>query len=213
MATAAIAICILCLTTAYMPVTLSRGHQLSAKIRPSTTARLEDLRKAVASDRLDPRPWRGVAELRFFLWNRTRSRNLWQEFESAAEELVRRDPVSYSTSDQLGMWYLLAHESSKDKAHLEQAYAFLRKSTVSNSSSSIAFARLAWVCSQADRTSEASEAAREALRLDELNPHIERSLKRQQLFLGIPGSKAYPHSRLGGEQLLETLRKMINSDH
>jgi tetratricopeptide (TPR) repeat protein len=115
-------------------------------------------------------------------WLATGSSSARQAFADTVEQLVRHHPHSSPLRRNLGDWYLQAYRQLGDAAALRQAVEAYQEAVERYPNHSFARAQLAWALHLAGEQEQASAAAAEALRLDELNPHQEQKLAVRSLF-------------------------------
>lgn len=184
----AIGLAILCHQTAYEPVLTARGYVAQGH-EALAAGRYDEAEAAFTAaakaDGFSPDPWHYLAGLHLRRWLAApadlRSPELFQKFVAAKDRSLKLNQHSAETAKAIGQWYLEAYRSSGNEEHLQASIAAYKKAAALFPNSSILHAQLAWVHHLAkDHQSAAAEAA-EAVRLDKLNGHEERSLAKQSI--------------------------------
>ncbi|MHC2067145.1 O-antigen ligase family protein [Bremerella sp. T1] len=138
---------------------------------------------------------------------------LLDSFDESLAMTFRRAGRSFPLHFSAGNWYLDIYRQSNNPQHLLQATDHYRQAAKLFPNRAIHHAQLAWALHLAGLDEESSAEAEEALRLDALNPHVERSL--EKLKIHDPGpfnpndqAKAGPSQELSAKQVVENLRTM-----
>ena len=181
-----------CYLTAYAPILnsaawISEGALAQQTNQPEAAERA--YRRAAATDPYAVTPWQYLAALHHARWLATGSSSARQAFADTVEQLVRHNPHSSPLRRNLGDWYLQAYRQLGDAAALRQAVAAYQEAVKRYPNHSFGRAQLAWALHLAGEKEQASAAATEALRLDELNPHQEQKLAARSLFDPGPSAK------------------------
>lgn len=170
--------------TCYQPVFESQSRLAVAGVageRGDSRTMLEELQAAVDAD-----PWSSsasvqLARLYHSQWLATGSLSAREEFERSTLEALRRDRRAHSLRRELGDLLVAAYGRIGDRAALGDAVALYRDAISLYPNYAPHHAQLAWALWAAGERDTSRVAAREALRLDELNPHREQKLAAQRL--------------------------------
>jgi tetratricopeptide (TPR) repeat protein len=147
-----------------------------------------------------------LANLAYRRWLEHRSDEHFDQFEAFAREALQRNRRSSQFYMQLGDWRFAAFRVSQDRQHIRSAVAGYRRAVELYPNSNIARAQLAWALQLAGEEEEAAGEAASALRLDELNPHIEQKLAFRQVYDGEqPGARPGPLGATNAEDLMARL--------
>jgi hypothetical protein len=114
--------------------------------------------------------------------SRAQLTELWRRALRLQLAAIARDRRSAGEQRRLGAWLLEAHRALENPAYLPLALAALERAVELYPNDSSGRAELAWAYHLAGDDERAADQAAEALRLDDLNPHEERQLQRQDLF-------------------------------
>jgi hypothetical protein len=170
--------------TCYQPVFESQSRLAVAGVageRGDSRTMLEALRAAADAD-----PWSSAASVQLASlyhsqWLATGSPSAREEFERSTLEALRRDRRAHSLRRELGDLLVAAYGQMGDRAALGDAVALYRDAISLYPNYAPHHAQLAWALWAAGERDTSRVAAREALRLDELNPHREQKLAAQRL--------------------------------
>lgn len=170
--------------TCYQPVFESQSRLAVAGVageRGDSRTMLEELRAAADAD-----PWSSAASVQLASlyhsqWLATGSPSAREEFERSTLEALRRDRRAHSLRRELGDLLVAAYGRMGDRAALGDAVALYRDAISLYPTHAPHHAQLAWALWVAGEQDTSRVAAREALRLDDLNPHREQKLAAQRL--------------------------------
>ena len=167
---------------------------------------------AIQADPYSAQPWERLASLRYSHWMAAGGQQLWGSFIEAADQVVAHDRRSSEAQVQRGHWLLAAYRRFGNKQHLRLALQAYRQAASLYPNNNLAHARVAWTLHLAQQNREAAQEAKEALRLDGLNPHSEQKLSALQVYDPGPSTSDQPAGPVGNaEQLMLRLRKSINA--
>lgn len=172
-----------CYFTSYSPVLHSGSAMSAAELIPfqSTDQLAAHYEQAAAADPWAAEPWQRLAQTRLTAWLRTGYEQDLADFRKAADEYACRELPSTPAAEQRENWYLQIFARSKKPEDLDEALAAARLAAQRYPASARIHAELAAVWKLAGDDSAAQMEANEALRLDQLNPHLEFKLKNQHL--------------------------------
>ncbi len=108
------------------------------------------------------------------------------QFEVRLARWHQLDPHAWQPRSQAGDWYMQAWRESEEQPLLASAIEHYEAAVERFPNGAIAHAQLAWALAQSDDLARAQRHAAEAIRLDGLNPHTERSLAGNQVRLTDP---------------------------
>lgn len=203
---AALAVAI-CFFSMYWPVLrcrtkLNEAHTLAQLSRP-----LEAESALLAATAADPRaaePWSNLAAF-YHAWALQRdSADARARFEHAVLQALERNPQAHALRKQVGDWQLALFARWRQPDNLRRALEAYRAAVRLYPNNAIGRAQLAWGYHLAGDAAAARREAEEALRLDALNPHVERRLDRQRIYDPL-ADPAQP--RENAEQTARRLRK------
>ncbi len=199
LATAALAVCYF---TMYGPVLNSRGpfargqqehfaaRQAIAASRPQVAqSHLQRaalaFNEAATLDPWSPQPWFQQAGALHDSWQFSGDSETWQAFEQAVQQSLFLQPRSFTAQMRVGHWYLLAYRRSNRSSDLERALRAFSRAVELYPNDSYARCQLAWAHHLRGEHEAAARQARWALELDDLTPHAERKLRKEN---GRPGT-------------------------
>lgn len=169
--------------------------------------------RACEIDPLAPAGWESLAQLRLGRYTDIRSLQTRDAFLAAAEEFRRRNPHHFVQFHQRGRWYLMEWRVAGDPQALERAIVAFEGAAEHFPAAAVVHAQLALVYSAAGRTSDAQREAEMAARLDHINPHQDRKLKNERLFLpdpiDIPGESKPPPAAQPAKPPVETAEQIV----
>lgn len=102
---------------------------------------------------------------------------LLEAFEESLNLAVRRAGHSFPLHYSAGNWFLDIYRQSNSPTHIVQAIDHYRRAVELYPNNAMHHAQLAWALHLAGMNEESIAQAKEALRLDALNPHSERRLE------------------------------------
>jgi hypothetical protein len=206
LAVAAVLLVVACFLTMYSPVLrchakLGEGLGL---VRLQRLAEAEAaFREAAAADPYSAEPWNDLAAL-YHQWALDRKdEESLSRFEAALEESLRRNPHAPTLRRQIGDWWLALFARRGERRHLDQSIRAYTEWVRLYPNHAFGHAQLAWAYHLAGDVPAAVREATQALRLDALNPHREKTLGRQRLYDPVDDSEG---QRENAEQTIRRLR-------
>lgn len=187
----ALAAAALAIALAYRPALESQALIAQAEHHGSSAAA-----RYAAATQADPwsdEAWRRLAAVRFDLWLVSKDPADLADFRQAAEAASRVRPNSSAWRLEVADRLLAAYRRAHDPPLLDSAIREYQRAIELYPNNALRRARLAVALEVAGRLPEAAEAAREALRLHGLTPHVEHWLspdqqrQMQDLADGAPG--------------------------
>jgi hypothetical protein len=206
---AAACVAVACLRTEYHSILNSQAAMRKAvdALRSGDTNLAESAALAAASaDRLSPEPWRLLAEMRLARCLAAGTDQDWEAFNQAAAEFQRLDPVHHAAHYARGNWRLAAWRKRQKAEDLSEAVAAYGRASMFYPNRALYHAQLAWALHLGGEESLAAQEAEQAKTLDDLMPHQEQKLARQQIYdpeLTRPGSR---EGAASAEQIVNQLR-------
>lgn len=195
-----------CFFTMYSPVLRCRAKldEGLALVRVQRLAEAEAaFREAAAADPYSAEPWNNLAAL-YHQWALDRQGDdSLSRFEAAVEEALQRNPHAPALHKQIGDWWLTLFARWGQRRHLEQAVRAYREWVRLYPNHAFGHAQLAWSHHLCGDGQSAGREATQALRLDALNPHRERTLGQQRLYDPVGDSAG---QRENAEQTIRQLR-------
>lgn len=168
-----LALVVSCALTATLPVTKSRaglniGRSLwLADGQPFAAERA--FQQAAKDDPLSPDPWQELAGIRFARWSQTLDDDDFKQAIVAQHEAIARDPLNAGLWRSLGRFWMTRFERQTDAEAAREAESAFSEAVRRYPHLAAAQADLAMAAQHSGNTARAQEAARAALRLDELN--------------------------------------------
>lgn len=195
----------------YNPVLHVSGSLLDARTQLKL-GRVPDAEKrfqqAAQADSYSFEPWQDLARLRQQIW--LTQPNRWGEdaFREAIRELLARHPQSEGIQRECGHLFLDAFRRTGDRRYLEEALQHYQAACDRYPNYNLGQAQLAWTLHLLG-DGRAKDVARQALHLDELNPHLERRLSVRNVYdhLVVPEGQPPGPGGANAEQLMLMLRK------
>jgi hypothetical protein len=173
-----------CVWTEYRPILQARAkysEALNALERGDLSGAQLAAAAATEADRLWPDPWRLLAEVLLQRAIATAADGAWQLFDQAAETFTRLNPRHHAAWYTRGNWHLTAWRKRARQEDLDAALAAYRRAIERYPNKALYHAQLAWTLHLSGDKDKALEAANTARRLDDLMPHREQKLSRQQI--------------------------------
>lgn len=204
LAVAAILAALLCQQTAMNPIfrsSLMVAQSQEAMSSKRMVAAIELALEAGKADPLGDQPAQLLSSLMFDKWQTDRSDASFAQFEAASREWIRRHPNSRQVFRQIGIWYLMAFESTSQVEYGESAIHAFENAVTRNPNNGLLHAQLAWALYLVGDQPRAKLEAAEAMRLDKLNPHFDTQLNRRYIFAGSTVKQAET-----AEQLMNQIR-------
>lgn len=162
----------------YLPVMQSRLLVLQSE-SAAGAAREELLQTAAEADPRWVRPWEVLEAIELSRWRGRHDREAFERWERALEEVNRRRPHSAAARLHAGNAYLDAYQVAHREHDLLRAIASYEQAVRLYPNHAENHARLAVALAAAGKLPEAQQAALEALRLDELTPHVDQKLSEE----------------------------------
>ena len=160
-------------------------------------------REAAAADPYSAEPWNDLAAL-YHQWALDRKgEDSLSRFEAALEESLRRNPHAPTLRRQIGDWWLALFARRGERRYLDQSIRAYTEWVRLYPNHAFGHAQLAWAYHLAGDVPSAVREATQALRLDALNPHREKTLGRQRLYDPVDDSEG---QRENAEQTIRRLR-------
>jgi hypothetical protein len=181
---AALVLTAACLLTEYAPVLYSRARfddTIDALHRGDLPKGHAAAMAAAQADPLWPEPWRLLAEIHLQRSVATNRDEDWQAFTSAAESFTRLNPHHHAAWYTRGNWHLTAWRKRARQEDLDDALAAYRRTIERYPNKALYHAQLAWMLHLSGAKNKSLEGANIAKRLDDLMPHREQKLSRQQI--------------------------------
>jgi len=176
---ATVAILLAFIFTLYMPTLNSKKHYANALFGERKDRRNE-LELALEADSFSPEPKFGLVASYFESWDANQNEKTVKKFASAVDDALRSDPNAPGRREQIAGYYQHMFMKTGDREFLDAAIEHQTASTKLGPSRARAFAHLASLLAISKDEPETRkallEAAQEALRLDDLNPHEEQKL-------------------------------------
>ena len=171
-----------CYTTAYRPVLKSMGAMRSAGTDPAGAE--NHLRQAAEADPLASAPWKQLAALAVARIQQDPTSEAMEqalkEFNNYRQNALERVPRSASSWYYFGdLWLKLFRETGRQE-HLSRAAGDIQKAIELYPNNCRYRAQAAEALFELGDASAANQQAAEALRLDELTPHIDQKLSGEQ---------------------------------
>ena len=170
--------------TAFRPVMVAQTRLTQAELSIAQGDAEQALRHLGAAAAADPfwyQPWWQRAQLAHSRWIQTRDSQDWQRFELSVEQALDRNPRASELHRLAGNLYLAAYRLDGQGEQIDAALAAFRRASRLHPNHNMLHAQLAWTYHLKGDSERAAQQAAEALRLDELNPHIEQKLSMQRL--------------------------------
>ncbi len=166
----------------YVPVLAARasiGRSEIALADSKTSEAKEALRAAAKADRWDAPPLAKETQLEMLSYFEAtaESRVNPEKIISTAKEAIHRSPRSPGLYFELALNLLRANAAEPKAALLAESQALLNKVTELAPSNGVAWAYRAYADSLAKDTNSARDCAKEAIRLDLINPHYDLSVE------------------------------------
>jgi hypothetical protein len=163
---------------------------------------------ATEADSYSAEPWQALAQLRLAIWLNSPDASRETAFAEAARETLNRERRSSAAHQAYGDWYLSAFRAKNEERFLDEAIVGYRRAVELYPNYNLIHAQLAWALQVAGRFDESRAEAEEALRLDDLNPHIEQQLSKQSVFDPLRRFDSHPPNPadIDAEQLMRSLR-------
>lgn len=180
--------------TCYQPVFVSQSRLANATDageRGDARTMFAELRAAADADPWSSAAWLQLASLNHRQWLEGGA-SARDEFEQAVLEALKRDRRSHSLRREMGDLFFEAFGKTGDRAALGDAVALYRDACSLYPNHAPHHAQLAYALKVAGDQAASGVAAREALRLDQLNPHREQKLESQRIATLEPASSAGP---------------------
>ncbi len=181
------------LTTTFFPVQQRETYTQEAVLslaQHKLAAAEQQYQLAADADPKSDEPLHPLAMISQQVWSMTGDADRKRRFETQLEEMLHRTRRSYQARLLAGGWWLEAFRKFGDSGLIIQAVGHYRESALLYPNSSFVHAQLAWACYLVPQDeklrAEAIREAKEALRLDLLNPHREQKLENLSLF-DVPG--------------------------
>lgn len=169
--------------------------------------------RACEIDPLAPAGWESLAQLRLGRYSDIRSLQAREEFLAAAEEFRLRNPHHFVQFHQRGRWYLMEWRVEGDPQALARAITAFEQAAEHFPAAAVVHAQLALVYDAAGRTSDAQREAETAAQLDAINPHQDRKLANERLFLpeplAPPGTPQSPPAAQTAKEPAETAELIV----
>lgn len=165
---------------------------------------------AAESDPYAAAPWAELTRLDWQRWKVSQQSRDYQQMCQAAQQLVRHHSRSYAVAMMVGDFHLSAYRRQYPE-RLENAWQAYRNAQRLYPNNAMIAARLAWIGHLQHRETKSLEQAALALKLDQLNPHMEFKLGLRRLFESIPEEELEDLPLTNAEQAMENLRKGIFS--
>jgi O-antigen ligase/tetratricopeptide (TPR) repeat protein len=172
-----------CYLLCYSPVVYSRTYMAESDALLQSgepLAAIDRLEAAITADPWSSEPCSTLAAFELQRYLATPNPVTFNRCEAALEQAIARNPRSFLNHESAGDAYLAAYRTASRQSHLDSAIEHYRQAVERYPHSGVVHARLAWAYHLAGNPLAADEA-REALRLDELNPHRDKKLARYQL--------------------------------
>ena len=201
--------------TCYRPVFESQSRIAAATLageRGDLRAVLDELQAAADADPWSSAAWVQLAGFRHRQWLEGGASPAREEFERAVLEALRRDHRAHSLRRELGDLFLDAYAKMGDRAALGDAVALYRDAIALYPNHAPHHAQLACALWAAGERNAGRVAAREALRLDALNPHREQKLDAQRLRTVESATSARPKSANAREWVEWIVRETSESN-
>ena len=163
-----------CYQTAYSPVIRCRGQLRTAQSHPNEAAKY--LLAAAEADPRSEEAQQQLAALALAQWHHNPTPQGFVIFEQHCRRMLELAPNASAAWFAAGQWYDLAHRTSGNAKHLDQAIAHYRRAVELYPNNSTQRARLALALTAADHKQEARQEAEAALRLDGQTPHADKRL-------------------------------------
>jgi O-antigen ligase len=171
-----------CFQTGYRPVLREAAlvDEISELMlrEPASAARQHDLIEAAAlADPLASEPYRLLAREAFEKWMQRQSAATKERFDGAVSALLKSQPRSNTNWLEVGQWLAAMYERSHNPADARSAVAAATRAVELYPNSASNRAALAEILSSTGDKPSAITEAKEALRLDEITPHLDKKLK------------------------------------
>ncbi len=206
LAGAAVLLVVACFFTMYSPVLRCRAKldEGLALIRLQRPAEAETVfREAAAADPYSAEPWSNLAALYHQGALSREGGDSLSRFEAALEETLQRNPRAPTLRKQIGDWWLALFARWGQHRYLDESMRAYTEWVRLYPNQALGHAQLAWVCHLAGDRQSADREATQALRLDALNPHREKTLGQQRLYDPVGDSAG---QRENAEQTTRRLR-------
>jgi tetratricopeptide (TPR) repeat protein len=195
-----------CFLTLYSPVLRCRA-KLEEGLSLVRLQRLEEaeaaFHEAAAADRYSAEPWNNLAALHHSEAAERHSEVSLSRFEAALEQAVQRNPRAPTLRKQIGDWWLALFARWGERRYLEESIGAYAQWVRLYPNQALGHAQLGWAYHLAGDGPASLREASQALRLDALNPHIEKTLGRQRLYDPVGDSEG---QRENAEQTIRRLR-------
>jgi hypothetical protein len=195
-----------CFLTLYSPVLRCRAkldEGLSLVRLQRLTEAEAAFHAAAAADRYSAEPWNNLAALYHSKALERPSEDSLSRFEAALEQAVQRTPRAPTLRKQIGDWWLALFARWSERRYLEESIGAYAEWVRLYPNQALSHAQLAWAYHLAGDGPASLREASQALRLDVLNPHIEKTLGRQRLYDPVGESEG---QRENAEQTIRRLR-------
>jgi O-antigen ligase len=170
----ALAIALACYATAYAPVLKATAAMRRAQRDPARAE--QHLKSAAAADWLWAEPQRQLAAVALQSWFAEPTPRAFAEFQvyaKAALTLIRSSAAAWF---EVAEQYDRAYEKTGDKRHVQEAVRAYRQAVDLYPTRSLYRARLALALMSSSDQAGFRREAKEALRLDAMNPHADKKL-------------------------------------
>ena len=167
-----------CFATGYQPTLVARA--LVAQAYHDDGDRHELLTKAAKADPWAAGPYEHLADLCHQQWLMRPSEETLAEFERAVNEALTRAPRSASLRHKFGLAYWQCFDRSSQQELLNKAIGMLESAVAMYPNDCQKRADLAEAYLRAGDLAQFERQRDEALRLDEVTPHLDKKLKDEQ---------------------------------
>jgi hypothetical protein len=206
LAVTAVLLVVGCFLTLYSPVLRCRAKldEGLALVRLQRLAEAEAaFHEAAAADPYSAEPWNNLAALYHSGALDRPGEDDLTRFEAALEQAVQRNPHAPTLRKQIGDWWLALFARWGERRYLEESVEAYAEWVRLYPNHAFGRAQLAWAYHLAGDGPSSVREATQALRLDALNPHIEKTLGRQRLYDPVGDSEG---QRENAEQTIRRLR-------
>jgi hypothetical protein len=186
--TVGVALVAACVMTAVVPVTTATAAMNLGRVlwltdgQPLTAER--SFVQAATADSLSPEPWQELSRLRLARWLQTSDEADFEDAVAAQKQAISRDPNSAGRWRVLGDLWSLRHQRQPADAFAQEALAAYSEAVQRYPHLADLQADLALAARDTGHAARAAEAARKAMRLDEMNRqqgHIDKYLDAEKL--------------------------------
>ncbi len=193
--------------TAYLAEAVARNYSASQVVPLS--------RRAAEADPWWGEPCENWADALHQQWIARPSPWLLAEFDEAVAVAQQRNGHSAGLARKEGDWLITMYTTSSQRELLERAVEAYSRAVRLYPNSSLLHAQLAWACYLLGESDRAEREADEALRLDQLMPHVELKLQYQVLSgleaVRVDGGAAPSVGGGDPEQLMRDIRNTRSS--